>query len=87
MKVSVVIPCRNEKAFVGRCIEAIYNSELPEHVHIKVIVVDGMSNDGTREELDRLQTIYTSLNVVDNIQQLTPIAFNLGIHYCHFDFL
>ena len=87
MKVSVVIPCRNEKAFVGRCIEAIYNSELPEHVHIKVIVVDGMSNDGTREELDRLQTIYTSLNVVDNIQQLTPIAFNLGIHYCDFDFL
>lgn len=87
MKVSVVIPCRNEKAFVGRCIEAIYNSELPEHVHVKVIVVDGMSNDGTREELDRLQTIYTSLNVVDNIQQLTPIAFNLGIHYCDFDFL
>ena len=87
MKVSVVIPCRNEKAFVGRCIEAIYNSELPEHVHVKVIVVDGMSTDGTREELDRLQTIYTSLNVVDNIQQLTPIAFNLGIHYCDFDFL
>ena len=87
MKVSVVIPCRNEKAFVGRCIEAIYNSELPEHVHVKVIVVDGMSNDGTREELDRLQTIYNSLNVVDNIQQLTPIAFNLGIHYCDFDFL
>ena len=87
MKVSVVIPCRNEKVFVGRCIEAIYNSELPEHVHVKVIVVDGMSNDGTREELDRLQTIYTSLNVVDNIQQLTPIAFNLGIHYCDFDFL
>ena len=52
-----------------------------------MIVVDGMSNDGTREELDRLQTIYNSLNVVDNIQQLTPIAFNLGIHYCDFDFL
>lgn len=87
MKVSVVIPCRNEKAFIAKCIEAIYLSELPSNVQLTVIVVDGMSNDGTREELDGLQKIYTSLNVVDNIQQLTPIAFNLGIRFCDFDFL
>ena len=87
MKVSVVIPCRNEKAFIGKCIEAIYHSELPSNVQLTVIVVDGMSNDGTREELVGLQQIYTSLNVVDNIQQLTPIAFNLGIRFCDFDFL
>lgn len=87
MKVSVVIPCRNERAFIAKCIEAIYHSELPSNVQLTVIVVDGMSNDGTREELVGLQQIYTSLNVVDNIQQLTPIAFNLGIRFCDFDFL
>ena len=87
MKISVVIPCRNEVQYIGECIQAIQNSEITSDIKLAVIIDDGMSKDRTREELDLLQTIYTSWKVVDNTQQLTPIAFNLGIYYCDFDFL
>jgi len=66
MKISVVIPCRNEVQYIGECIQAIQNFEITSDIKLSVIVVDGMSDDVTREELDRLQTIYTSWNVVDN---------------------
>jgi GT2 family glycosyltransferase len=80
MKISVVIPCRNERQYIRECVEAIYASQLPEGAEMLVQVVDGMSNDGTREVVSELKSIYSSLELVDNLKQLTPYAFNLGIH-------
>lgn len=77
--VSVVIPCRNEAPFIEECIQAIYASELNVGIQLTVFVVDGMSDDGTREKIANLQNQFPSLNLVDNSQQLTPFAFNLGI--------
>ena len=80
MDISVVIPCRNEKAHIKECIRAIYKCELPERAEINVFVVDGMSDDGTREIVETLKNDYPSLRLVDNKKQLTPFAFNLGIY-------
>lgn len=44
MRVSVVIPARNEAGAIGRVI-----ADLPRDVVAEVIVVDGESTDGTRE--------------------------------------
>lgn len=79
MIVSVTIPCRNEKAFIAECIEAIYKADLPQNCQLFVYIVDGMSDDGTREIIDGLMPIYPNLHRVDNRQQLTPFAFNLGL--------
>jgi GT2 family glycosyltransferase len=87
MNVSVVIPCRNEKSYIKQCIEAIYASKLDKGIILSVIVVDGMSDDGTRDVLSDLQQIYSTLIVIDNYQKLTPIAFNMGINYTDFDYL
>lgn len=80
MRISVVIPCRNEVNYIKECIEAIYTNEFPRSTDLSVFVVDGMSDDGTREILLDLKEKYASLVVVDNIKQLTPYAFNLGIY-------
>lgn len=80
MKVTIVIPCRNEHLFIEECLHAIYNCELPESASIEVFVVDGMSDDETREKVLALVQIYPSLHLIDNKQQLTPFAFNLGIY-------
>jgi len=80
MKISIVIPCRNEVAYIEECIDAIYTCELPPETSINVFVVDGMSDDGTREKIAELITRYTSLKIIDNAKQLTPYAFNLGIY-------
>lgn len=80
MKISIVIPCRNEEPFIEECIYAIFQSELVSKVELSVFVVDGMSDDGTRDKVQSLTTIFPNLYLVDNVNQLTPYAFNLGIY-------
>lgn len=48
MKLSVVIPCYNEKATIERVIEAVRDSAVS---NLEIILVDDCSNDGTRELL------------------------------------
>ncbi|MFN5785804.1 MAG: glycosyltransferase family 2 protein [Flavobacteriia bacterium] len=79
-QISVVIPCRNESLFIRECIDAIFDCQLPPSSKIAVFVVDGMSNDGTREIVSQLRAQYPNLHLIDNEKQLTPYAFNLGIY-------
>ena len=87
MIVSVVIPCRNEVAFIQECIDAIYANTVESDVFLNVFVVDGMSDDGTREKIQSLQVKYQTLNLIDNVKQLTPFAFNIGIHATQADYI
>lgn len=50
-KVSVIIPCRNEAQFIDQCLESVLASEYPP-ARLEVIVADGMSSDGTRQQLE-----------------------------------
>jgi glycosyltransferase involved in cell wall biosynthesis len=74
--VSVVIPCRNEAKHIGETVQAILNSDYP---NVEVLVVDGMSEDGTREVLTAMAKQDPRVRMVDNEKQLTPFAFNLGV--------
>ena len=64
--ISVIIPCRNEVKYIEECTHAIYASILEDNIKLNVIVVDGISDDGTREALRNLQLKYSNLYVVDN---------------------
>jgi GT2 family glycosyltransferase len=84
--ISVIIPCRNEVKYIEECIHAIYFNVLEDDVNLNVIVVDGISDDGTRNLLTKLQIQFSNLHIVDNEKQLTPFAFNLGIKHQNADF-
>lgn len=45
--VSVIIPCRNEEKFIGKCLDSIITNDYPKE-GLEVLVVDGMSEDGMR---------------------------------------
>lgn len=77
--VSIVIPCRNENSFIKECIDAILHSEGVNFSLINIYIVDGMSNDGTRETIANIIAHHPNVHLVDNPKQLTPYAFNLGI--------
>lgn len=49
MKVSVVIPCYNERETIEQIVRAVCNSPVPDK---EVILVDDCSTDGTREVID-----------------------------------
>ncbi len=77
-KVSVLIPCRNEVQYIESCIRNIYNFDSLDG-GFEVIVIDGMSDDGTRDVISRLREQYPALIVIDNPKKTVPHAMNLGI--------
>lgn len=87
LKISVVIPCRNEVSYIRECIEAIYRNKLRSDVILSVFVVDGMSDDGTREQVLNLEKQFSNLKLVKNEKKLTPFAFNLGIYQVPADYI
>ena len=53
MKLSVVIPCYNERSTI-RSIVAAVRAATPAGLELEIVVVNDCSTDGTREELDRM---------------------------------
>ncbi len=77
MTFSVVIPCRNESAYIENCVQSVVDAIRISGESGEVIVVDGMSEDGTRSILAELN--FPELVLVDNQEKTTPQALNLGI--------
>jgi glycosyltransferase involved in cell wall biosynthesis len=75
---SVVIPCHNERQHIEACVRSILSQERPPG-GLEIIVVDGLSEDGTREILKCLALEHPELRVVDNPRRITPCAMNAGI--------
>ncbi len=82
--VSIVIPCRNEAKAIRETVSALLKSNYP---NIEVLVVDGISEDGTRDIMNQLCKEDSRVRMVDNVQQLTPFAFNLGVKNARGEFV
>lgn len=76
--ISVVIPCRNEKGHIEECLRTVL-SQKPVPGGFEIIVVDGISDDGTREILDQLARRERGLTVIDNPDRIASRAMNAGI--------
>ena len=50
--VSIIVPCRNEERYIGACLDSILAGDYPRD-RLEVLVVDGLSDDRTREILGR----------------------------------
>ena len=76
--VSVVIPCRNEEAYIAACLDTILAADYP-HDRFEILVVDGQSDDGTREVLSRYVTDHPRVHLLENPKRTTPAALNVAI--------
>ena len=76
--VSVVIPCRNEEAYIAACLDSILAADYP-YDRFEILVVDGQSDDGTREVLSRYVTGHPSVILLENPKRTTPAALNVAI--------
>jgi len=75
--VSVVIPCRNEKDYIQNCLNSVLESDYSGP--IEVLLIDGMSDDGTREIVHRMQKTDARIKLLDNPRKNTPQALNIGL--------
>lgn len=76
--VSIIISCRNEENFIAGCLGSFLEQDYPKE-KIEILVVDGMSEDKTREIVKKYSKEHSSVKLVDNVNKVTPYAFNLGI--------
>jgi len=76
--VSIVIPVRNEVAFIADLVAAVLEQDYPTD-RVEVIVADGQSTDGTREVLARLQAEHPRLTVVENPGRIVPTGLNAAL--------
>ncbi|MCX6032757.1 MAG: glycosyltransferase family 2 protein [Chloroflexi bacterium] len=94
--VSVLVPLRNEARHISRCLEAILNQDYP-HDRMEVMVVDGLSTDGTREIVQAAARQAqgqaaeakspVAVRLLDNSGRITPTAFNIGIRHARGDII
>ncbi len=80
--VSVVMPVRQEGAYIAAAVAAVLAQDYPADRY-EVVVADGMSTDGTREALASLRRIHHNLLVVDNPGRIAPTGLNAAIRASH----
>lgn len=78
MKLSIIIPCRNEEVYIEECLKSVFDNDFPREEY-EVIIVDGESDDATVSILQNLQRQYNSLKIINNPGKTAPVAMNLGI--------
>ena len=76
--ISVVVPCRNEGWYISQCLDSILCNGYPLD-KMEVLVVDGMSDDGTREVVGQYAARQLAVWLVDNPKRHFPAAMNVGI--------
>jgi glycosyltransferase involved in cell wall biosynthesis len=76
--VSVIVPVRNEAGYIDSCVRALLD-QIDAPADYEVLVVDGMSEDGTRDVLAAIAAAEHRLRVLDNPAQIVPTALNIGI--------
>ena len=81
---SIVIAIRNEAQHIEKCIDSVFSQDYKGEY--EVIVVDGMSDDGTYKLLKKLQKKYT-LKLLKNPKLNAAAGRNIGIENSKGDFI
>ena len=76
-RVSIVIPMRNEADNIGRCVESLMQQNYPSHL-LEILVVDGMSTDGSQQIVHRLEEKYPQVRLLNNPHLLVQNGLNIG---------
>ena len=76
--VTIIIPCRNEERYIGKCLESIINNDYPKD-DLEVLVIDGVSDDRTRDIISKYTQQYSFISLFDNLKKIVPTALNIGI--------
>src|SRR5262249_47753834 len=76
--VSAILPIRNEAHYIARSLGAVLAQDYPAD-RMEVMVVDGMSTDGTREIVESMRAGSQRVHLIDNAGRITPTALNAAI--------
>ena len=76
--VTVIIPIRNEAKYIKSCLQAVIDQDYPND-RIEILVVDGLSEDSTRDIVTQMAKQAPTIRLLDNPGQIVPTALNIGL--------
>jgi succinoglycan biosynthesis protein ExoA len=78
--VSVILPIRNERRYIACSLGSVLAQQYPAG-RMEILVIDGMSEDGTREVAQQLASQQSKfpVRILDNPKLITSIALNIGV--------
>ena len=76
--VSIIIPCRNEQTYIGKCLDSLVTLNYAKE-KLLVFVVDGKSDDSTAEIVQEYSENYPWIKLLENNKMYTPFALNIGL--------
>src|SRR5437867_2140905 len=76
--VSVLMPVRNEGAFIARSLGAVVSQDYPRD-RLEVIVSDGMSTDSTREVIADISRQHANVVLIDNLEKIAATGLNQAL--------
>ncbi|EPR37239.1 glycosyltransferase-like protein [Desulfovibrio sp. X2] len=75
--ISVVMPVRNEARFIAETLTQLLGQDYPAN-RFEILVVDGFSDDGTRETVSRIASRHPQVRLLDNPGRLSSAGRNVG---------
>lgn len=83
--VTVIMPVRNEEAFIARSLGAALNQRYPTD-RLEVLIADGQSDDRTREIIASLPGA-ERVRVIENPRRRQAVGMNLALRQAHGDII
>jgi glycosyltransferase involved in cell wall biosynthesis len=77
-RVSILIPCRNERGFIEKMLSGIVAQDYPRDL-VEVLVLEGMSDDGTRDIVAAFAAAHPNVRMIDNPERIVSTGLNRGI--------
>lgn len=84
--VSILIPCRNEEKYIGKCLKTVLNQDYPIE-NLEVLVVDGMSEDNTKKIVEEISKKNPSIKLLENPKKFTNFSLNIGLKEASGDYI
>jgi cellulose synthase/poly-beta-1,6-N-acetylglucosamine synthase-like glycosyltransferase len=84
--VTIIMPIRNEAAFIHRSLGAVIAQDYPQQC-LQILVVDGMSTDNTRAIVIDLAARHPNIRLLDNPRQTVPAALNRALQEAQGDII
>lgn len=80
-EISVLIPLRNEEAYIDDCVASILSQDIPLE-DVEILFIDGASTDRTVELLQGYARQHPQIHILHNPNRTVPYAMNIGIREC-----
>ena len=85
MKVTIILPIRNEKHFIEKTLKSITDQKFDGE--LEIIISDGLSNDGTLEIIKQFQKKYRYIKLIRNNAKIVSTGFNKALNFAKGDII